>query len=104
MENRIDYDLIARYLAGECTREEAAAIETHMDDDPVLNGVVRELHNIWNAREERPAAWDVERVWKRISHELDQSDEGTGKQDRAIVLPASSEKKKNRKKSYSWLV
>lgn len=73
-EKRTDYERIARYLANECSGEEMAEIEARMDEDPLLAGVVRELRMIWNAREARPAAWDVEKVWKRISLELDREE------------------------------
>ena len=70
MKNDVNYNLITRYVAGECSEEEAFALESRMKNDSELAKIVEELQNIWDAKNQRPNSWDVESAWKRFNREL----------------------------------
>lgn len=75
MENDLNYELIARYIAGECNEEESAEIESRLKKNPEQERLIKELQKIWYTKSVRPRSWDVEATWKRLSREMEQVDE-----------------------------
>jgi len=72
MTDSISSDLLARYLAGEATPAERAAVERWAGQNPQNAAELRRLAALW---EPRPASgWDVDRAWGRVAERLDQDD------------------------------
>ena len=71
MNDPMTSDLLARYLAGEASGEERAAVQAWALADPANAAELERLGRVWAAA--RPAAqWDVERALARVSARLDQ--------------------------------
>ncbi|MEX2573628.1 MAG: FecR domain-containing protein [Balneolaceae bacterium] len=96
MNDDLDYERIARYLAGECSKEESEEMDSSINKDPDLKLFIRK---IWETRERKPKPWDVELTWNRLSKKMDQSED--------VRIPAGQETEKKRKTRTSktaWFV
>lgn len=70
MTDSISSDLLARYLGGEATPAERAAVERWAGQDPQNAAELRRLASLWEPR--RQGDWDVDRAWARVEGRLDQ--------------------------------
>jgi ferric-dicitrate binding protein FerR (iron transport regulator) len=76
----LNWRSLARYLADECSPEEAEAIESWLDADPARYRLMDELRRIWEASSESPGTApeamdvDVDADWEALSEELDSLD------------------------------
>jgi transmembrane sensor len=57
---------LARYIAGECSREEAEELRRWIAEDPARGELLASLEQVWEATDRRSAAWDVEGAWKEL--------------------------------------
>jgi transmembrane sensor len=57
---------LARYIAGECSPEEAEAIRRWIAADPARGELLASLEQVWHATGRQPAHWDVEGAWKEL--------------------------------------
>jgi ferric-dicitrate binding protein FerR (iron transport regulator) len=57
---------LARYIAGECSREEAEEIRRWIAADPAREELLASLEQVWQATGKQPANWDVEGAWKEL--------------------------------------
>lgn len=76
--NNLDYNQIAKYLAGECTPEEVRKIETLMKTDSEFSKIVKEFEKIWITKNtDHGIEWDMEGVWFNIREEIDEENRDT---------------------------
>lgn len=54
---------IARYLAGECSPEDARAVRAWIETDARREEAVAKLSRVWQAAEPRRDEWNVDRAW-----------------------------------------
>jgi len=73
MKNSLNYNKIARYVAGEYSEEEASAFESGLDEDPELSKVVKEFQKIWETKKNRRIDWDVDSAWQHFNEELNRA-------------------------------
>ncbi len=59
--------LFARYLSGECSTEEKAAVEELIAADPAKQRLIATMNTIWNTREPQSAAADLNGMWRDIA-------------------------------------
>ena len=59
--------LFARYLSGECSTEEKAAVEELIASDPAKQRLIATMNSVWNTREPQSAAADLNGMWRDIS-------------------------------------
>jgi transmembrane sensor len=102
MDKDIDYNLIVKYLAGECTNEEIRNIETQMKTDPRFSDTMYEFEKIWNTKKQQPAdQWDKKGVWIKIEQEF-------GKNEARIspIKPIRTKKQFGikEKRGMNWLI
>ncbi|MEZ4722465.1 MAG: FecR domain-containing protein [Flavobacteriales bacterium] len=65
--SHIDYDLAAKYLAGECTPEENSSFEQWLDLSDENKLVFNQLKSIWEISSEPEIEVDVDAAWKKIA-------------------------------------
>lgn len=75
----IDYNLIARFLAGECTEKEKEVFKSWVNNDPDRKAMMESFQYIWNSGN-RSQPWDVEMAWDRVSKQMN-----TDKTDRSLT-------------------
>lgn len=66
MSDEIDGVHLARYLAGECSPEEATRVRAWIDADPARVGLIESLRAVWELTGRRGAEWDVDRAWREL--------------------------------------
>lgn len=63
MQNTNDWELLARYLAGECSTSDKEKVEIWLDTDPENRKLMQLLKAIWGTPEIKPEASDVKELW-----------------------------------------
>jgi ferric-dicitrate binding protein FerR (iron transport regulator) len=63
MSDSVDWNLLARYLAGEASQPEKETVEAWLQAEPAHLDLGRELEKIWNVPEIDPGPVEVERLW-----------------------------------------
>ncbi len=66
MDDEIDGLQLTRYVSGQCTADEAAAIRRWIAADPSRERVVAELEAAWRAGRAAPYEWGVDDSWRRF--------------------------------------
>lgn len=92
MDDPIDWQLLARYLAGSCSPSDDQAIEAWIEADPTRQQFLRELEIIWAASDAPASSLDdatLEADWNRIAAAL-------GEADAPAVPPSPAEPSPNR--------
>jgi transmembrane sensor len=78
MDNQPNWALLARYVAGTCTSDEARRVEAWMRADPSRRQLVEELRGLWEAAERPPRPGDtevdVEDAWRQVQAEMTTGD------------------------------
>jgi transmembrane sensor len=64
--DEIDGVRLARYVSGQCTADEAAAIRRWIALDPSRLSLVAELEAAWRAASQAPYEWGVDEGWRRF--------------------------------------
>lgn len=82
----MDNKLVARYLAGSCTKQEKASIQEWLEADPANRELMKEYEHIWEASEDEGEAlsmmFNVQQDWRRLrsrinAHEPEASSAGS---------------------------
>jgi transmembrane sensor len=66
VEEDIDGLRLTRYVSGQCTADEAAAIRRWIAAEPSRERVVAELEAAWRAGGQAPYEWGVDEGWRRF--------------------------------------
>lgn len=85
MNERIDWNLLARHFSGECSREETSRIRVWIAEDPAREVLLEELRQVWRMTDAgaspesavsesassekvspRASSWDTEALWERV--------------------------------------
>jgi transmembrane sensor len=66
MDDQIDALQLTRYVSGQCTPDETAAIRRWIAADPSRASLVAELEAAWRAGGRAPYEWGVEEGWRRF--------------------------------------
>jgi transmembrane sensor len=67
MNDTTDWELLARFLAGECSESENARIQAWQREAPNRQRLVQELSAIWQSPETEAAEGDVQRLWQETA-------------------------------------
>ncbi len=67
---RIDYELLGKHLAGECTPSEAAEVSAWLAADPANQSEYDALAQVWDTSQAEPALVDVDAAWKKVQHRM----------------------------------
>ena len=67
MNEPSDWELLARYLAGECSEEEQAAVAASIATDPERQRLVTLMSTVWNSSDFRSDPSDVSRLWDEVA-------------------------------------
>lgn len=59
--------LFARYLSGECSTEEKAAVEELIAADPEKQRLMATMSTVWNTSEPQPVTSDLNSMWHDIA-------------------------------------
>jgi transmembrane sensor len=84
MNDEIDYDWLARYLAGDMTLEEAEEVTRWAAASPERRAVLADLQLRWRVSGV-PARWDVDAAWASILHRVARDGTDAG----AIMAPSN---------------
>jgi transmembrane sensor len=70
MHEAIDWELLAKYVSGNCSEAERAAVETWVNADPAHRQLLEELRETWMlmGQAQRPVL--VEAAWQRVQAQL----------------------------------
>jgi transmembrane sensor len=75
MKDDLNYNLIASYLAGECTEGEKRNIEHRMKEDEEFAEAIREFEKIWNSKKAGfNVQWDKKSTWSNLEREMNLAD------------------------------
>ena len=91
MSEDINWSLLAKYFAGECSAEEAARVRAWVEADPAREVVLEELRQVWrttsdaspwqpsaapekSSASEKGGSWDTDRLWERVQEETTQGE------------------------------
>ena len=67
MYDKVNWDLLAKYLAGECAGEEKALVEIWLAEDPLNEELFEYVKSVWEASGEKSMQWDVEDAWQKVA-------------------------------------
>ena len=74
MQEKINWELLARYFSGECSSDEKKLIESWMRADPKNEIEIDNLRKIWSVSEVQNKNWNahgaLKKVWERIDKKL----------------------------------
>jgi transmembrane sensor len=103
MKNRgLDYNIIAKYVSGECSAKEIITIRMKMETDIRFTKAVIDFEKIWKARKSQPAdQWDKKGVWGKIEQEI-KKNEARISPIKPIITRKQFDKKENR--SMGWVI
>ncbi len=66
------YVRLGRYLSGECSREEANAVEAWAEGNPERESLIGEMRSLWETRGQAPPQWDADAGWQELEELLEQ--------------------------------
>ena len=66
-QDRIDWTLIDRYLAGECDEADERAVQNQQAADPAFGQALEAARIIRAAGSDQAPDWDLSRVWRRVA-------------------------------------
>lgn len=67
MQENIDWNKLARYLAGECSDEERQEIDNWIASDPQAKVTMAALLEIWDMAAQKPSRWEIDKAWSELS-------------------------------------
>ncbi len=67
MNEPSDWELLARYLSGECSEEEQATVAASIVADPERRRLVTLMSTVWDTPELRSAPPDVSMLWGEVA-------------------------------------
>ncbi len=81
------WEQLARYVAGECSQDEAVKVERWMSHDPAVRTAVAEMRTIWANADLAPAGWDAEGAWRTVAAKLGVPHPGAARPARRTPAP-----------------
>ena len=66
------YVRLGRYLSGECSREEARAVEAWSQVSPERESLLAGMRTLWETRGQVPPRWDADAGWQELEELLEQ--------------------------------
>jgi transmembrane sensor len=66
VDDEIDGLLLTRYVSGQCTSDEVAAIQRWIAAEPNRERLVAELEAAWDAASRAPYEWGADEGWRRL--------------------------------------
>lgn len=73
---RIDWNLMVRYLSGECSDEEAAQVRDRVAEDPEREALMEDLRQVWETTASSPPPqWHKEDSWRHLRQHMREGDE-----------------------------
>lgn len=84
MNNDVDWNLLAKYLFGECTEEEAERIRAWRERDPKRAALLRQFRRLLRTgKDPAPSgSWETDELWDQIRKETQPE---LGEKDRSVV-------------------
>ncbi|HJR63885.1 MAG TPA: FecR domain-containing protein [Gemmatimonadaceae bacterium] len=70
LDDGTDFTRLARYLAGECSREERERIEQWLDGDPAARAELEAMRRWWERAAVVPSASRVDGMWQRLARRM----------------------------------
>jgi transmembrane sensor len=67
MPDDLDWQLLERYIAGDCTAEEAAIVRRWLETDPHAREYVAALGRAMELDQRTPDDWDTDPAWTRLA-------------------------------------
>ena len=67
MNDKTDWKLLARYLAGECSPSEKQLVESWIQENPEHQQLGSELQAVWESPEIEQRPPDIEELWRRTA-------------------------------------
>ena len=104
----MDRELLAKFVAGECTSEEEAWIEEEMQRDPNVQAQVKRLRQVWKACRRTSNEWDVEDGWNECSARIraDRNEKELTSADRRVRdrgrRPSGNRRRSSRSRARKW--
>ncbi len=100
MYDKINWDLLAKYLAGECTVEEKSLVENWLAADPLNEELFEYLKSVWETSGAESMQWDVDDAWQKVAARVGISSRGFMLRK---SLPSSFAKKKSKRLSVKFI-
>ena len=73
-DDEVDWTLMARYLAGECSGSERAAVERWLDETPERRREMAEVSRWWSEAGLLPTGQRVDAMWSVLSRKMHEGD------------------------------
>lgn len=77
MKNKLDINLIHRYLSGECSAKEKQRILKWIDTDPEIRDAVQALRKIWEIEPRKEMEIDVQMAWRQLEEHLNEAEQSS---------------------------
>lgn len=96
MQDQFDIDQLVHYLAGECTEEQRAEIETWIEDDEEHQRLVQNLEQVWAAAASPGSLgdWDVDALWERLHARMENYEEQPARPRKRNPAPAHERRRR----------
>lgn len=70
MYSKINWALLAKYLANECNEEEKRLVQSWLEADPLNRELFEYIKSTWKASSDKPVLWDVDSAWSNVALKL----------------------------------
>ncbi len=70
MDQPVDWNLLAKYLARQCTPHEEERVQAWLDEELERERLLDELERIWDVTEQSPPERDVDALWTRLQRHV----------------------------------
>ena len=67
ISNEVNWEILAKYLSGECTSEEKSDVEKWLDESEENRKLFDSAKKIWDAPEKSFEPSDVKALWEQIT-------------------------------------
>ena len=78
-QEQIPWEELAKYFAGELTREEQQHMKNWIESDPAREDKIEQLYSIWKESEVLPYNLDTDRSWNRLLLSIEEIDNQAAK-------------------------
>lgn len=96
MDNEVNWEALARYVAGECSEAEEEEILAWAEADPMHREILETTRQAWRVSGDASVQWDSQSAWTRVRERIDagpaklRRDEGHPRRTRAHWAARSS--------------
>ena len=74
MSNKPNWQLLAKYLSGECTDNERVIVKKWLEADKNNANLLNSFDSIWSVKESNLETSDTKAIWARVTEKISPGD------------------------------